>query len=104
MRQATGARPRSRLPHITPNSAGERHPLENGLAAFTLIAGLLAFSVGFIVSMHVLASWAGAASLAVGFYAQMISATRVERMIIVTGLVAGFVGVSLGLAHGGFVP
>ena len=32
----------------------------------------------------------------------MISATREERMIIVTGLVAAFVGTALGFAHGGF--
>jgi hypothetical protein len=104
MRQATGARPHPHIPHITLNSDGKRHPLENGLAVFTLIAGVAAFPAGFIVSQHMLASWAGMASLVVGLYAQMISATRNERMIIVTGLVAGFVGVALGIAHGGFVP
>ena len=41
-------------------------------------------------------------ALAVGLYAQMMSETREERMLIVTGLVAAFVGVSLGFAHGGF--
>ena len=34
--------------------------------------------------------------------AQMISATREERVLIVTGIIAGFVGLALGLAHGGF--
>jgi hypothetical protein len=34
----------------------------------------------------------------------MISATREERIIIVTGLIAAFVGGALGLAHGGFIP
>ena len=104
MRQATGVRPHPHLPHITLNTDGKRHPLQNGLAVFTLVAGIVALPAGFIVSQHVLASWAGAASLAVGLYAQMISATRGERMIIVTGLVAAFVGLSLGIAHGGFVP
>jgi hypothetical protein len=41
-------------------------------------------------------------SLIVGLYAQLISATRAERVIIVTGLVAAFVGAALGLGHGGF--
>jgi hypothetical protein len=40
----------------------------------------------------------------VGLYSQLISATREQRMLIVTGLIAGFVGVALGLAHGGFAP
>jgi len=41
-------------------------------------------------------------SLRVGLYAQMISATREERIVIVTGIIAGFVGLALGLAHGAF--
>jgi hypothetical protein len=44
----------------------------------------------------------GIVSLLVGLYAQLISATRAERMIIVTGLVAAFVGTALGFGHGGF--
>ena len=46
----------------------------------------------------------GIVSMVVGLYAQMISATREERIIIVTGLVAAFVGTALGFAHGGFFP
>ena len=41
-------------------------------------------------------------TMLVGLYAQLISATRAERMIIVTGLVAAFVGTALGFGHGGF--
>jgi hypothetical protein len=104
MPRAAGTRSRPHLPSITLNSDGERHPLENGLAVFTLIAGLAAFAAGWVVSLHVLATVLGIAALAVGLYAQMISATRPERMIIVTGLVAAFVGTALGLAHGGFYP
>jgi hypothetical protein len=102
MGQAVRVRPH--LPRVTLNSDGERHPLENGLAVFTLLAGLVAFPAGFMPGQHVLASWAGAAALVVGLYAQLISATRAERMVIVTGLVAAFVGAALGIAHGGFVP
>ena len=38
-----------------------------------------------------------------GLYAQMVSATREQRILIVTGMIAGFVGLALGLAHGGFL-
>jgi hypothetical protein len=99
MPEVASARPRS---HLTLNSDGQRHPLENSLAVFTLITGLIVFTVGWVVSLHVLASVLGIVSLLVGLYAQMISATREERVIIVTGLVAAFVGTALGFAHGGF--
>jgi hypothetical protein len=99
MPQATRART---LPHVTLNTDGQPHPLENGLAIFTLVAGIAAFTLGFVVRLHVAASAVGLAALLVGLYAQMISATRAERMIIVTGLIAGFVGFALGLGHGGF--
>jgi hypothetical protein len=103
MRQATDPHPQSQR-RITLNTDGRRHPLENSLAGFTLLAGAVAVISGFIVAQHIIASAAGAAGLLVGLYAQMISATRPERMVIVTGLVAAFVGVALGLAHGGFHP
>ena len=45
MSQATRTRTRPRFP-VTLNSDGERHPLLNGLAVFTLIAGILAFAHG----------------------------------------------------------
>jgi hypothetical protein len=32
----------------------------------------------------------------------MISATRPQRILLMAGVVAGFVGVCLGIAHGGF--
>jgi ABC-type lipoprotein release transport system permease subunit len=31
-----------------------------------------------------------------------MSATRLERILLVTGMILGFVGLALGLAHGGF--
>ena len=102
MPQAAGTRPRPNVPRITLNSDGQRHPLENGLAVFTLIAGIVAFTTGWVVSLHLIATVVGIACLTIGLYAQMISATRAERMIIVTGLVAAFVGAALGVAHGGF--
>jgi hypothetical protein len=34
---------------------------------------------------------------------QMVSATRNQRILIVTGMIAGFVGVAIGLSKGGFL-
>jgi uncharacterized membrane protein HdeD (DUF308 family) len=102
MPQAARARPH--LPHVTLNGDGRRHPVENTLAVFTLVAGIVAFAAGWIVAQHLLATSLGAVALVVGLYSQLISATREQRMLIVTGLIAGFVGVALGLAHGGFAP
>lgn len=101
MSQATRARTRPRLLHVTLNSDGRKHPVENSLAVFTLVAGLVTFVLGFVVSRHVIASWLGLVTLAVGLYTQLISATREQRIVIVAGLVAGFVGLMLAFAHGG---
>jgi hypothetical protein len=102
---------RSRLPHITLNSDGRAHPLVNVLAIFTLVIGLLSFVLGLVIrnvpsadskAMALTAGVTGLVCLLVGLYAQMISATREQRVLIVTGMIAGFVGLALGLAHGGF--
>ena len=92
------------------NSDGRPHPLENILTVFTLLLGLVSFVLGMIirnVSGHraaviVIATATGLVSLLVGLYVQMVSATREQRILIVTGMIAGFVGLALGLAHGGF--
>jgi hypothetical protein len=98
MTQATRARAH---PRITLNSDGEKHPRENSLAIFTFIAGLVAFTIGWIVVRHAIAFWIALVTMVVGFYAQMISATREQRIIIVTGLIAAFIGGALALGHGG---
>lgn len=104
-------RTRSRLPHVTLNSDGQSHPLVNVLAIFTLVIGLVSFVLGLIIrnvpsadskAMALTASVTGLVCLLVGLYAQMISATREQRVLIVTGLIAGFVGLALGLGYGGF--
>jgi hypothetical protein len=104
MAPAAGASPHSQVSHNPLNSDGQRHPLENGLTVFTLVVGIVSFATGWVVSLHFVASVTGVAALAVGLYAQLISATRPERMLIVTGLVAAFVGAALGIGHGGFSP
>lgn len=101
---------RTGRPHFTLNSDGQRHPLLNVAAVFTLILGLASFALGLMLrtgpnSMHtwaVVASVSGLAAMLIGLFSQMMSATREERVILVAGIIAGFIGLALGLAHGGF--
>ena len=102
MPQATKAQARSRLPRVTLNSDGQRHPVENTLTAFTFVAGIVAFATGLIVRDHLVATVVGMAGFAVGLYAQMVSNTREQRVLIMSGIIAAFVGLGLGIAHGGF--
>jgi hypothetical protein len=92
------------------NSDGQRHPIENVLTIFTLVVGLIAFVLGLIVRnahpgavVHITATATGLAALLVGLYAQMVSATREQRILIVAGIIAGFVGLAIGLSRGGFI-
>src|SRR5262245_23772134 len=98
----TAARPARRAPRVTLNSDGRRHPLLNATAAFTVIAGVLSFALGLIVQLHLAATILGMASFGVGLLGQLFSATREERLVLLPGIVAGFVGMGLGIAHGGF--
>jgi hypothetical protein len=93
---------RTRVPRLTLNSDGQRHTLLNAVTAFTFFAGIAAFALGLVVRLHLPATVIGIVAFGVGLVAQMNSATREERIFIVAGLVAGFVGMGLGLAHGGF--
>jgi len=102
MRQAVSQPTRARAPLITLNSDGQRHPGLNAAAIFTFIAGIVAFALGFIVRAHVAATIVGIVAFAGGLYVQLVSATREQRVFIVTGLVGAFVGLGLGIAHGGF--
>jgi hypothetical protein len=75
--------------------------LENGLVAFTIVSGLIAFATGWVVALHSIATILAVASMVVGMYAQLVSSNRDQRIVIVTGLVAAFVGGALGISHGG---
>ena len=93
------------------NSDGRPHPVENILTIFTLVVGLVSFVLGMIIrnahtgaAVIVIATATGLVSCLVGLYVQLISATREQRVLIVTGIIAGFVGLALGLSKGGFVP
>ena len=93
------ARPR---PHLTLNTDGKRHPVVNAAAAYTVLAGLASFVLGMYSIQHIAGTALGVSGLVIGLLAQMMSATRAERMVIVVGIVASFVGMGLGFAHGGF--
>jgi hypothetical protein len=99
-----------RVPRLNLNSDGQPHPLLNAVSFFTLIVGLVSFALGLFIrtgpsgahTWAVVAAVTGLAGLLIGLVAQMMSATREERVIIVTGMIAAFIGLALGLAHGGF--
>ncbi len=99
----------ARIPRLSLNSDGRPHPLINAATVFTLIAGLASFALGLFIRSDpssglgaaIAAAATGLAALFIGLFTQMMSATREERVIIVTGIIAGFIGLALGLAHGG---
>ncbi|PZG49821.1 hypothetical protein C1I98_11260 [Spongiactinospora gelatinilytica] len=95
---------KSRPFRLTLNTDGVSHPIENTLSVATLVCGLVAFVTGFVSEAHILASWVGALGFGGGLYSQYVSATTAERSVNIVGIVAAFVGVSLGIYHGGFVP
>jgi hypothetical protein len=87
---------------LTSSTEGKRHPVQLGLTAFTLLAGIVAFVTGLIVRQHLAATVLGLAGLVAGLYTQLISVARTQRIVLMAGVVAAFVGTCLGLAHGGF--
>ena len=97
--------------HNILNSDGQPHPVQNILAIVTLVVGLVSFVLGLVIrNVHtsaaviVIATATGLVSCLIGLYVQMISATREQRVLIVTGIIAGFVGLAIGVSKGGFVP
>jgi ammonia channel protein AmtB len=96
--------------HNILNSDGQPHPVQNILAIVTLVVGLVSFVLGLVIrNVHtsaaviVIATATGLVSCLIGLYVQMISSTREQRVLIVTGIIAGFVGLAIGLSKGGFV-
>ena len=92
----------SRARRFTLNSDGQRHPVVNGAAVYALLAGIASMIMGFVNVAHIAGSALGVSAFLIGLGAQMVSATRDQRMVIVCGIVAAFVGMGLGIAHGGF--
>jgi ammonia channel protein AmtB len=96
--------------HNILNSDGQPHPVQNILTIVTLVVGLVSFVLGLVIrNVHtgaaviVITTATGLVSCLIGLYVQMISATREQRVLIVTGIIAGFVGLAIGLSKGGFV-
>jgi ammonia channel protein AmtB len=92
------------------NSDGQPHPVQNILTIVTLVVGLVSFVLGLVIrnthtsaAVIVIATATGLVSCLIGLYVQMISSTREQRVLIVTGIIAGFVGLAIGLSKGGFV-
>lgn len=77
------------------------HPRETSLCAITLAGGVIAFVAGIIYAGHFVAVCAGVLTVLFGLYSQLVSATTSERWVNVIGIGLAFVGVGLGLSHGG---
>jgi FtsH-binding integral membrane protein len=91
------------------SSDGRPHLLLNAACVFTLVIGLLSMALGMYLrygsssfGVAFAAGLTGLAGLIVGLVTQMLTATREERIINVVGMVAAFIGLAMGLGHGGF--
>ena len=96
--------------HNILNSDGQTHPVQNILTIVTLVVGLVSFVLGLVIrnahtgaAVIIIATATGLVSCLIGLYVQMISSTREQRILIVAGIIAGFVGLAIGLSKGGFV-
>lgn len=94
------SRTQRNFPHLTLNSGV--------LAVSVLGIGLASFVFGLIdrndsssgSTMALIATSTGLYGVFIGLCAQMVSATRAHRVLIVTGMIGGFIGLAIGLAHG----
>jgi len=93
---------RSVLSRHRHHHAHRAHPRETSLSVITLAGGLIAFFAGVVHSGHFVAVCLGIVTFLFGLYSQLVSATTAERWINVIGIGLAFVGVGLGLSHGGF--
>ncbi|MCO5995077.1 hypothetical protein [Actinoallomurus rhizosphaericola] len=82
--------------------ARQTHPLENSLALVTVVAGLATFVLGAVHATHLVAVCLGIVTFLFGLYSQLVSATTAERWLNILGIGMAFVGLGLGLSHGGF--
>jgi FtsH-binding integral membrane protein len=94
---------------LTLNSDGQAHTLLNAACIFTFVIGLVSMALGMYLrygsssfGVALAAGLTGLAGLIVGLVTQMFTATREQRIINVVGMVAAFIGLAMGLGHGGF--
>lgn len=92
----------ARTHHLTFNTDGQAHPLENTLVAVTLVLGGIAIVTSIFDNLHLLTSLTGLAGIITAGYGQFISVTTAERFALIIGLGAAGVGFYIGMAHGGF--
>jgi hypothetical protein len=90
------------MPHVLPRRH-RTHQRENSLAAITLVAGLVALGFGVVHAGHFIAVCLGIVTVLFGLYSQLVSATTSERWVNVIGIGLAFLGLGLGLSHGGFM-
>jgi hypothetical protein len=79
-----------------------QRPREDSLAVITLVGGLIAFIAGAVHVGHFVAVCVGVVTVVFGLYSQLVSATTQERWVNVIGIGLAFLGLGLGLSHGGF--
>jgi hypothetical protein len=93
--------PTERTRHLTFNTDGRPHPLENTLVAVTAVLGVIAVVTSAFDGLHAVSAWTGLAGILSGGYGQFVSATTAERYVLVIGLGMAGLGFYLGMAHGG---
>lgn len=102
--------PRDKSHSDVVGAGAKAHPLEYGVGVFVLAVGVASFIVGMLVftepsvapAVPLVALVTAIVSIGVGLFAQMMSNTRLQRILLVTGMTLAFVGGALGLAHGPF--
>jgi len=68
--------PAQRRPlRLTLNSDGQRHPLLNAVAGFTVLAGVASFALGLIVRLHLPATILGMAAFGIGLIGEYVGRT-----------------------------
>jgi hypothetical protein len=92
----------ARTHHLTFNTDGRPHPLENSLLAVTVALGVAAVTTAGFHSLHAVSAWTGLAGILTGGWGQYISVTTAERYAMIIGLGMAGLGFYLGMAHGGF--
>ena len=103
--RAGAVKPGSHREDLRPtlNSDGKRHTAQNLLTLFVFVGGIVVFACGLIVKAHSAASFLGVAVFVLGLFGQLMSSNREQRVLLVAGIIAAFVGLAMGIAHGGFV-
>jgi hypothetical protein len=102
MPEAVETQPQRQASWLNFNSDGRPHPVVNIAAVLVFVVGIVAFALGLIVKTHFPATVLGIAAFGGGLAVQLNSATREQRIVIITGIIAAFVGMALGIGHGGF--